>query len=283
MMSTRSRFPTTRIGAGPPVLLLHGGPGLNDYLEDLAELLADRLELVRHTQRGVAPSVVDGPFTVAQHVEDAREVLDAEAVNGTVLIGHSWGGHLAGQFAATYPARVRGLISIDGLGLVGDGGWPEFDAHFELALPAEVAELAAEIDRRLQAGEGTDEEAEELMRLSWPHYFADPSSAPAPPRFRLNARAYGAAATDAKADLASGRLAETLRGSEIPALFLRGAYSGFPRAAVEDSAAVFHDGRYVEIPNAGHFVWVEQPSATRSAIFDFLNEIGVLSTPGGGA
>jgi proline iminopeptidase len=144
--------PVQRSGTGPIALFLHGGPGMDDYLADLAELLDDRLEAIRYTQRGVPPGPVEGPFTVAQHVADALSVLDAQGVDRAIIVGHSWGGFLAGHLLATHPDRCAAIVSLDGLGWTGDGGWPAFDAHFDRSLPEPVARRLAEIDARLQAG-----------------------------------------------------------------------------------------------------------------------------------
>jgi proline iminopeptidase len=274
-------FGVVRSGAGFPALLVHGGPGLNDYLEDLADLLVDRVESIRYTQRGVAPGPLEGPYTIAQHVDDARDVLDREEVDVAVVIGHSWGGYLAAAFTATHPERVGALVSIDGLGCVGDGGWAEFDHHFERSVPPDAAQRAAEIDRRLLAGGGTDEEAGEMLRICWPYYFADPSSAPEPPAFRLSAKAYGETAADAKAALERNELATAVRTLDTPALFLRGEFSGFPRSAVQGSASAFPNGRYVEIAGAGHFLWVERPQATLAAITAFLQETAAAAGAAG--
>src|SRR5580765_3293206 len=66
-----------RAGSGPPVLLLHGGPGLGfDYLRDLAEELAEENDVAWYQQRGLAPSAEAPSYTVAADVEDARRVLD---------------------------------------------------------------------------------------------------------------------------------------------------------------------------------------------------------------
>jgi len=47
-------------GEGPPVLLLHGGPGLSyDYLDWLAEDLGSGYRLAAFQQRGLEPSTVD--------------------------------------------------------------------------------------------------------------------------------------------------------------------------------------------------------------------------------
>jgi hypothetical protein len=63
-----------RSGSGRPLLVLHGGPAVNDYSDWFAAELAG-WDVLRYTQRGVAPSVTEGPFTIEQHVADALAVL----------------------------------------------------------------------------------------------------------------------------------------------------------------------------------------------------------------
>ena len=72
------------------------------------------------------PSAVDGPYSVAADVGDARRVLDALGWQRAYVVGHSWGGHLALHVAAM-PERLLGVLSVDPLGSIGDGRWPEFD------------------------------------------------------------------------------------------------------------------------------------------------------------
>src|SRR5580658_760402 len=62
----RARVPEGSItgwlaGDGPPVLVLHGGPGLSDYTAPLAAELTDAFGVIRYQQRGLAPSVTSGP------------------------------------------------------------------------------------------------------------------------------------------------------------------------------------------------------------------------------
>ena len=47
-------------GSGPPVLLLHGGPGLSDYTSTIVPELEDAYRAVRFQQRGLAPSTSEG-------------------------------------------------------------------------------------------------------------------------------------------------------------------------------------------------------------------------------
>ena len=98
-----------RAGSGPPVLLLHGGPGLGfDYLRGLADELAQENDVAWYQQRGLAPSAAEGPYTVATDVDDARRVLDALGWDKAWVVGHSWGGHLAMHVVEALPERYSG-------------------------------------------------------------------------------------------------------------------------------------------------------------------------------
>ena len=55
---------------------------------------------------------VDGGYTLERHAEDVLAVLDAEAVERAVLIGHSMGGQVAQLVAATRPDRISGLCLV---------------------------------------------------------------------------------------------------------------------------------------------------------------------------
>ncbi|MGH2844248.1 MAG: alpha/beta fold hydrolase, partial [Solirubrobacteraceae bacterium] len=108
-------------GSGPALVMLHGGPGLSDYMALLdGETVGWRR--VFYQQRGLSPSPVEGPFTVARHLADLRSVLDAAGVERAVLLGHSWGTHLGLQAALVMPDRVAALVLVDPFGIVDDGG-----------------------------------------------------------------------------------------------------------------------------------------------------------------
>jgi proline iminopeptidase len=73
---------TATSGGGPPVVCCHGGPGLWDYLADLAALLDDSHLMVRFDQRGCGRSTgADGPFTLAQAVADLEQLRQALSVD----------------------------------------------------------------------------------------------------------------------------------------------------------------------------------------------------------
>jgi proline iminopeptidase len=109
-------------GSGPPVLIQHGGPGLSDYTEALVGELEDAFTVCRYQQRGLAPSTTFGPFDIETHVADAVAILDGIGIERAYVVGHSWGGHLAMHLAAHHPDRLLGLVAVDPLGALPDGG-----------------------------------------------------------------------------------------------------------------------------------------------------------------
>jgi pimeloyl-ACP methyl ester carboxylesterase len=252
-------------GDGPRLLLVHGGPALSgDYLEGLAAELTDGYEVAWYQQRSLAPSVETGPFTVDQHVRDLTGVLDALDWPSAWLVGHSWGGHLVVAAATAVPDRLSGVLSVDPLGCVGDGGTAEFEqAMSDRTRPAD-RERAQELDERAMRGEGTPEDALESLRLVWPAYYADPSTAPPMPAVRISVDGYAATWTSVIDGLPA--LEASLPAVGIPVHFVHGSMSPIPVSASTDTAARIPRATVEVVDGAGHFIWHERPGAVRSAL-----------------
>jgi pimeloyl-ACP methyl ester carboxylesterase len=253
-----------RAGSGPPVLLLHGGPGLGfEYLRDLADELAGENDVAWYQQRGQEPSAVEGPYTVAADVGDARRVLDALGWEQAYVVGHSWGGQLALHVAVAMPERLLGVLAVDPLGSIGDGRWPEFDEEMFRRTPESVRARARELDELSMAGDSSDELALEGMRLVWPAYFADPEHAPPMPELRIATARSAEMVPSIQAELPA--LEAGLPGIRVPVGFVHGSRSPMPVAASTDAAERI-PGAWVEVvEGAGHFVWVDAPGAVRAA------------------
>src|ERR1700733_10552517 len=159
-------------GDGAPALILHGGPGLSDYTAPLAAELGDGFRVIRYQQRGLAPSTLSGPFDIDQHVADAIAVLDAAGADRAYVVGHSWGGHLAMHLAARHQDRLLGLVVVDPLGAVPDGGLGDLGRILVERMSQELAERAQELQERSEAGEAPLEDAMAGLALIWPGYFA---------------------------------------------------------------------------------------------------------------
>ena len=256
-----------RSGLGRPLLVLHGGPAMNDYSDWFAAELAG-WDALRYTQRGVAPSVTEGPFTIEQHVSDALAVLDQHDVAAATVLGHSWGGYLAMQLAARAPGRVNALVLADTLGAVGDGGLAGFGAELDARATPETRARIAELDKLSTTSmEEKDAAALQYFRLEWPGYFAIPAQAPpVPDTVRVSAEGFEQTSASVAEAVERGDLPGLLRGFTGPVEVVAGECSPLPRQAAESTAAVFPDARLTIVPGAGHQVWYEAPGSLAAAL-----------------
>jgi proline iminopeptidase len=251
--------------AGPAVLLLHGGPGLTDYMEMLAPEL-DGWRAIYYQQRGHAPSATQGPFTVAQNVDDALAVLDTTGVDRAVLVGHSWGAHLALQIAIAHPERVAGLVLIDGPGPVGDGGAPEMGQVLVNRVPAAQQPVMAELLDRLNGPDVNDDDVLAWLKVMWPGYFASPENAlPFPPGLRNSLVTNTTTMQSLMEALADG-FADALKSVTAPAVVLAGEASPMPVSCGEQTAGLLPNATFRSVPGAGHLVWYEAPGVVAEAL-----------------
>jgi pimeloyl-ACP methyl ester carboxylesterase len=253
-------------GSGPRILLLHGGPGLSfEYLDELAAELGAGFRVAAYQQRGLEPSTLQGPFTIARAIDDAIVVLDALQWDRALVVGHSWGGQLALRLVAGHPDRLLGALAVDPVGVVGDGGMAGFEAEMTARTPQADRRRARELDDRAMAGQGTPEEALESLRIMWPSYFGDPENIPPMPPMRLSVEAYAGVIGELTAD--TDRLAAAVAASPVPFGVLAGAASPIPWGQAARATAELSPRAFLKVvPGAGHFPWFEQPGCVRAAL-----------------
>jgi pimeloyl-ACP methyl ester carboxylesterase len=172
---------------------------------------------------------------------------------------------LALRIAASRPERLLGVLAVDPIGVVGDGGMAGFEAEIVARMPQDGRERARELDNRAMAGEGTPEEILESMRIAWPSYFADPEDVLPMPKIEASIEAYSGLIGQITKD--TERVAAELAKGEVPLGIVAGAASPIPwgqaaRATAELSPRAFLD----VVPNAGHFIWFEAPGRVRAAL-----------------
>jgi pimeloyl-ACP methyl ester carboxylesterase len=252
-------------GAGTRVLAVHGGPGMNyDYLDDAVAELATRFQVATYQQRGLDPSAEEGEFTIAEAVADIAAVLDALGWATAYLMGHSWGGHLVLHAALEIPERLDGVLSVDPLGAVGDGGAEAFQAELLARMPEPGRDRVRALDEKEAAGGLTLEEDLEAFTLLWPSYFADPAAAPAMPPVRFSQRSSQGLWADLVARL--GELESALPSITVPCGVLVGGLSPMPPTAGTATAERIPGAWSHVEPRAGHFVWHEAPGCVVAAM-----------------
>lgn len=253
-----------------PVVLLHGGPGLPDYLGDVAPMVADLAPVYRYDQRGTGRSRWQGRHSLARHVEDLAELLDSWAVSAAVLVGHSYGTDLASRFCLTYPDRVAALLLMCG----------PFVGDWHAAYRAERRRrMTSAQQERLRAAEElphrTEEQEVELLTLSWFTDHADPArgwrraARDARRRRPVNWAMNAQLGAEGRADPLDGRLAELRACLPARAEILAGTEDPRPVAALAALARRL-DLPLTRIEGAGHEPWWEQPAAVRAHLRRFV-------------
>jgi len=115
----RGRAAYCDTGAGPAVVMVHGLPGSNRDFRWLSPCLEADLRVVRLDMPGFGGTAerTGRGHRLSHQVTFVREVLDALEIDRCVVLGHSYGGGVAAQLAATDPDRVMGLALLSSVGL----------------------------------------------------------------------------------------------------------------------------------------------------------------------
>jgi proline iminopeptidase len=253
------------VGEGVPCLVMHGGlgfdhTGLHPWLDPLGE----EMHLVYYDHRGngrsgKAPSET---ITFEQLCADAdalREHLDFEKV---AVLGYSFGGCIALEYALRYPQRLRYLILLDTA--------PAFDYGEEIEANARRKGATPEQLEALEASADTDAEMWRLWKLIEPLYFhtfdAD-----------LAERVLGKTIPSVEASEAGGAILEewdlTPRLGEIsaPTLILVGE-DDF--VCPPSQAKILHEGipnsELVVFEKSGHLPYIEEPETFFDAVRGWL-------------
>lgn len=238
----------------PPVLLVHGGPGLWDYLAPVATLLEPLTTVHRFDQRD------SGEHTFARYLADIEELRVGWGHDDWVVIGHSFGATLALAYAMEHPGRTRALGYLAGVG-VGDWRTPSRAERARRMTRAQRDRLA-DLER---SGERSRDEELEFRALSWFTDFADPvdgwrwalEGARVDRPINWVANRALMAETDTWAD--EDVLARASRLT-MPCWFLHGDQDPRPAHTVARLASAVPGARFRMIAGAGHHPWRERPA-----------------------
>jgi pimeloyl-ACP methyl ester carboxylesterase len=98
-------------GEGRPVLFFNGSGATLETSALLISALAQHCRVLAHDQRGLGrTSIPNGPYTMAQYAHDGLALLDEVGWEQCAVVGISFGGMVAQEFAATWPERVSRLV-----------------------------------------------------------------------------------------------------------------------------------------------------------------------------
>jgi len=261
-----------------PLVVLHGGPGAtHQYLEPLRDLATSGRRVIFYDQIGCGRS--DRPtdpdfFTVQTFVDELdalRAHLDLERVH---VLGQSWGGMLAMEYALTHP---RGLASI----VVADSPasmplWVREANRLRDALPPDVERAL----REHEAAGTTDDPAyaaacevfyrRHVCRLEpWPDCVNDAMASLAADGFVYHVM-NGPSEFHCIGTLKDWDITARLPEIDVPALLLSGRYDEATAAVVTPIHAGIRGSEWIVFDESSHMPHVEEPAAFNAAVRGFL-------------
>lgn len=268
--SIEVRAPNARLfvrdygGNGAPVILLHGGPGVPDYLGSVAEVLTGiNLHVVGFDQRGVGKSAsLNNRYDIHDYLDDLESIRSHFGFEKVHLVGHSWGGLYAQLYAKVYPERILSLfLSSPALGVgqdwkrnesevmkynkrqSGSAGFVAFGLLWLLASLPDGAGHAA---------------FKKVMQRVWKNYFLEPQRAPPADEQWLegvNRRAFVATANSATSNPRALDGLEKV-AAEWPVAVLYGKHDIYGDG-IDIVYSRFPNAQKFMLENSGHLPWLQ--------------------------
>ncbi|MCS7057592.1 MAG: 3-oxoadipate enol-lactonase [Meiothermus sp.] len=243
-------------GAGPPVVFINSlGSDLRIW-DAQAEGLAPYFQVLRYDKRGHGLSEAPPPpYSLADHTQDLKALLDHLALGPVSLVGISVGGLIALDFARTYPERTRALVLMDTGARIGNvESWNERIRAIQETSLAEVAKGV-------------------VARWFTPAFFQE-KPAEAQGYYQMLARTPVEGYIGTCAALRDADLRGCLQGVRAPALVLCGAQDPSTPPALSEALAQELRAPLRLLEGAAHLPCIEQPEATLSEIRAFLEVYG---------
>jgi proline iminopeptidase len=262
------------VGRGYPLVLMHGGPGADHHSLLPFRRCADRFTLVFYDHRcnGRSEGAPVSSMTWENLTADAEALRQRLGYDRWAVLGHSFGGHVALEYALRYPDSLSHLVLLD---TGGDGRWARKNAPKVLARRGYSPEKV-ELVRRWFNGEiAPDEMFRILMRIG-DAYSHHPSILLMARdlirgewRTKLRPEAFIFAGRHLLKDwTAMDRLGEIT----VPTLVMAGRDDFvFPPECQLELAAGIPGARLRIIERAGHNPHSEQPAEVMEAVGDFIS------------
>ena len=278
---------TKRVGNNPTakLLLLHGGPAAtHEYFEIFDSFLpAAGIEYYYYDQLGSFYSdQPDDPDLwqvdrFVDEVEQVRVALGLDAGN-FFLLGHSWGGILATEYALKHQQHLKGLVISSMMSSI-----PAYNEYARTVLmPAMDQEQLARIKSLEASG---DTETPEYMDLLVDHYTAHVLRKPLEewpePVNRsfghLNRSIYvpmqGPSELGASGLLVDWDRTDSQQDIHVPTLVIGASDDTMDPVHMEQMAHRFPNGRFVLCRNAGHMAMYDDPATYFRGLIDFIADV----------
>jgi len=249
------------IGAGDPLVILHGLFGMLDNWQTLGKRFGESRMSVLVDQRNHGKSPHADEVDYPSLADDLEEFLEDNWMHEADVLGHSMGGKVAMQYALNFPDRVRKLIVVD-------MGVKQFPRGHD-----EIFAAMRSIPLTVEAGEKA------LSRSQIDELLAKKIAEPGIRMFLMkNLKRNKEKGYDWKMNLDAlqagyENILAPISGEPWPgeALFIRGGKSGY----IKDEdwlgiQALFPNAKLATIEGAGHWVHAEAPDEVFELVEDFL-------------
>lgn len=255
------------------MLLLHGGPGICDYLEPVADMLGDIATVHRYEQRGCGRTAEVEPIDIETLVADIEALRVAWGHERWALLGHSWGATLALLYAIAHPDRVTRLAYVSGVGIT-ENWEPEYRRNRAARLTEPERARWNEIGARIAGGDSDPALETESAELLIKTDFAEPErlSAVARPFFAYppNRRVNAVLNDEWTRLVGSDVLRERASALRVTTLVLHGDGDPRPSWPAHQLADLIPRARFVLLDDIGHEPFWERPELLREQLFGFL-------------
>ena len=262
------------IGQGYPLVLMHGGPGLDHTTLLPLQPLADQFTLIFYDHRcnGRSDGVEVSSMTLENLTADADALRQQLGFNKWAVLGQSFGGNVALEYALRYPQNLSHLVLMN---TGGDQWWVNHNAP-EILAKRGFSESAVRAARRFYNGRITpDEFLRTIMKFSSAYNYHNSLFSVAKelvsgnmPKMRPEATIYGYSQV-----LNGWSVMERLSEIQVPTLVVAGRYDFlFPPEHQAILADRLPNSQLELIERAGHNPQMEQPAEVIEIIRRFFTE-----------
>jgi pimeloyl-ACP methyl ester carboxylesterase len=261
------------VGRGYPLLLMHGGPGADHWTLRSFRRCADRFTLIFYDHRcnGRSEGAPISSMTWENLTADADALRERLGFERWAVLGHSFGGHVALEYALRYPARLSHLVLLD---TGGDSHWSQQNAA-DLLAGRGYSPRKVELARRWLNGEFAPRQMLPiLMRIggAYSHHPSIRATARDLIRGGWHTKLRPQAMIFGHRHLLKGwTVVDRLGEITAPTLVIAGRDDFiFPPACQRELAAGIPDARLRIIERAGHNPHDEQTAEVMRAVTDFI-------------
>lgn len=277
---------TKRFGSNPKIkiLLLHGGPAMtHEYMECFETFFQkEAFEFYEYDQLGSYYS--DQPTDLSlwtterfvEEVEQVRKAINADSSNFYVL-GNSWGGILAMEYALKYQKNLKGMIVAN---MVASA--PEYGKYAEEVLGKQMKpEVLAEV-KALEAKKDFANPRymellipnfyqEHLCRLKeWPDGF---NRAMKPVNGEIYTLMQGPSEFGISGRLANWDIKNRLKEIATPTLMVGAKHDTMDPKAMEEQSKMVQKGSYLYCPNGSHLAMWDDQKVFMDGVIKFIKEV----------